>query len=129
MKRALKNVATVVLCMCLLCFNYVKVDSAVVQKAEETSTEEVVTAKIMVPEEQVMENIARGILDGEVVGNGVRLRAKASTSATVLELMYNGESVRVNTSGTVNKNGIKWYYVKRVKTGTWGYADSEFILY
>lgn len=55
--------------------------------------------------------------------NGVRLRSAPNTSATVLELMYEGEYVFVD----LNKNIAGWYYLQRFKTGTWGYASSLYI--
>ena len=58
-----------------------------------------------------------------VEGDGVRLRAKPSTNSTILELMYNGELVYINYKKV--KSG--WYYVKRAKTGTWGWASSNYI--
>lgn len=131
MKKILKRIVAGALCVCMLSATNVqaKTMNQTKEVADKTSSEEMVIAQVVVPEEEVMQNIARGILAGEVVGNGVRLREKASSTSTVLELMYDGEAVKVNTSETVDKNGKKWYYVKRVKTGTWGYANSDYIVY
>ncbi len=66
--------------------------------------------------------------NGEVMDNGVRLRKEPSTSATILELMYKGEAVHINiTISTSGPSG--WYYLKRLKTGTWGWAKADFIYY
>lgn len=65
--------------------------------------------------------------NGEVMDNGVRLRNKASTSGTILELMYKGEAVSVNITISTTVSG--WYYLKRLKTGTWGWAKADYIYY
>ncbi len=64
---------------------------------------------------------------GTVIDNGVRLRASASTSGTVKELMYYGETVTVFSS-TVS-GGLVWYAVTRAKTGTSGWACADYIHY
>lgn len=63
--------------------------------------------------------------NGDVSDNGVRLRSAASTSATILELMYSGETVCINYGVSTGTNG--WYYLQRTKTGTWGWASSSYI--
>ena len=65
--------------------------------------------------------------NGEVTENGVRLRKKPSTSGTVLELMYKGEGVYVEYTTSTTVSG--WYYLKRLKTGTWGWASSTCIYF
>lgn len=60
---------------------------------------------------------------GHVVGDGVKLRKSASSSGTVLELMYYGEVVKVDKSKAVGN----WYYLTRSKTGTKGYASKDYI--
>lgn len=61
---------------------------------------------------------------GNVVADGVKLRKTASSSGTVLELMYYGEVVKVDRS----KSTTNWYYLTRSKTGTKGYASKDYIL-
>lgn len=61
---------------------------------------------------------------GEVIGDGVKLRRTASSTGTVLELMYYGEIVRIDPAKIKND----WYYVTRVKTGTKGYASKKYII-
>lgn len=63
--------------------------------------------------------------NGEVVANGVRLRVLPSSSSTVLELMYDGEAVCISYSVSSGYSG--WYYLERLKTGTWGWASSAYI--
>ncbi len=128
MKRFFKGIVASALCVSLLCSAGVKAES-VNQPTENSNSEELIIAEIAVPEETVMTNVSRIITNGEVDGNGVRLRAKASSSASVLELMYDGEAVGVNPDKTVTKSGTKWYYLKRMKTGTWGYANASYIIY
>lgn len=67
--------------------------------------------------------LARSLEDGIVTGDGVRLRKDASANATVLEAMEKNERVIVNTSKTKGK----WRYVKRVKTGTWGWMNTDYL--
>ena len=58
---------------------------------------------------------------GKVMGDGINLRLEPSTSAAILEQMYNGEYVSIlgKSSG--------WYHLKRLKTGTVGWAASKYI--
>ena len=131
MNRVLKSIMAGALCLGLLCSVGVNAEAAesVNKVVESSGSTEMTMAEITIPEEVVMANVARVASNGEVDGNGVRLREKASATATVLELMYNGESVYVNRSKSVIKGNTLWYYLKRIKTGTWGYADSDFITY
>lgn len=62
---------------------------------------------------------------GTVTGNGVRLRS-VPDSGTVLELMYQGETVHVDKELTMESSSGS-YYLKRDKTGTVGYADNHYI--
>lgn len=64
--------------------------------------------------------------NGNIVGNGVRLRKSPSVNATILELMYNNEAVCINYTKSSQASG-KWLYVKRVKTGTWGWVKSTYV--
>lgn len=82
-----------------------------------------VTARVQIPEEEVYSNVSRSLADGIVTGSGVRLRKKPSTSATILELMNNGEYVNIEWG----MNTAKWYYLQRIKTGTYGYASKDYI--
>lgn len=127
MKRVVKSVIAGILGVSLLCS--VNAKAEVTKQASEVSSEELVAAEIVVPKDVVMQNVARVIANGEVDGYGVRLRKNPSSSATVLELMYDGENVYVNIGKSVVKNGTLWYYLKRMKTGTWGYANGDYILY
>lgn len=65
--------------------------------------------------------VIRASANGKVTGDGVRLRSNPSTSATILEKMYRGEYVWIQylNSG--------WYYIQRIKTGTWGWVSSSYI--
>lgn len=65
---------------------------------------------------------------GLISGNGVNLRATASFNGTILESMYQDETVYINykkSSGYVN--GYRWLYVKRAKTGTIGYVYEKYV--
>lgn len=64
--------------------------------------------------------------NASVTGDGVRLRKKPSKSAAILELMYKGEPVLINYTKSSKGKGT-WYYVKRMKTGTWGWVCRKYI--
>lgn len=61
--------------------------------------------------------------NAEVIGDGIALRREPSLSADILERLYDGELVRVDFS----KHNNDWVYLKRLKTGTWGWAAQEYI--
>ncbi len=64
--------------------------------------------------------------NASIVGNGVRLRKRPNVDATILELMYNNESVCINYTKS-GETGGRWFYVKRVKTGTWGWVKHNYV--
>lgn len=110
------------------------------------STNQVVSAKNKAVEKNCKEeagNIQLGVVtsDGEismtaglysanpngyVVGDGVRLRKGPSLTSTVLELMDKGEVVSINVDKSQLSKG--YFYVKRLKTGTRGYASTKYII-
>ncbi len=108
------------------------------------STYQVVSAKSKAVEGNCKEetgNIQLGIVtsDGEISttaelysaslnGNvdGVRLRKGPSLTSTVLELMDKGEVVSINVDKSQLSKG--YFYVKRLKTGTRGYASTKYII-
>lgn len=61
--------------------------------------------------------------DGVVSGDGVRLRREPNFDSTIIELMYFGEMVKID----LDNSTTTFYYVERVKTGTKGYANAEYI--
>nr|MBP3598119.1 SH3 domain-containing protein [Eubacterium sp.] len=67
--------------------------------------------------------------NGNVEGSGVRLRKLPKSNATVLELMYNKETVRINYTKSSTVASGNWYYVKRIKTGTWGWVNYKYLLH
>lgn len=64
--------------------------------------------------------------NAEVAGNGVRLRNNPNTNSKILELMYSGELVWIDWS-KYGKGGLEWFYVQRLKTGTYGWVNKEYI--
>lgn len=60
---------------------------------------------------------------GKVTDNGVRLRRGHNVNSDVLELMYQGEKVKI----IERLPGEKWYKVIRLKTGAEGYVSSKYI--
>lgn len=61
--------------------------------------------------------------DGTVVADGVNLRKEPNTSSTILEKMYWGEQVLID----LDNSTMTFYAIKRVKTGTYGYASRDYI--
>lgn len=64
--------------------------------------------------------------NGQITTDGVRLRVKPSTSATVLELMYEGETVWINGNKEAEGGG-SWLYIQRIKTGTFGWVAKDYV--
>lgn len=65
---------------------------------------------------------------GYITGDGVRLRKAPKSTATVLELMSKNEVVVIDYAATnVGCTTGKWFYVKRVKTGTWGWVNTNYL--
>lgn len=128
MRKLKKGIALFIVGVSLFTVGYSSASAAGRQEeVADNSSEGLVLAEVVVPQEEVFAVVTRATTGGTVDGDGVRLRASASSGATVLELMYNKESVAVDKGASVSKNGVLWYYLKRVKTGTWGYADSDYI--
>lgn len=61
--------------------------------------------------------------NGTVTGNGVNLRREPNTNSTILEKMYWGEQVIID----LDNSTMTFYAVKRVQTGTKGYASRDYI--
>lgn len=131
MKLCKKKLFVAVFCACaFLAMNTrANADSTTGGVQQNQMNEELVKAEISIPKEEVMNTVSIIIANGAVEGDGVRLRKKPSSSAAVLELMYNGEGVFVDISESVKKNGVLWYNIRRAKTGTWGYTNSAYIDY
>lgn len=62
--------------------------------------------------------------DGEITGDGVRLRSGPSSTSSILEVMYNGELVILR--GLSNPN---WPKIKRCKTSTVGYVSKKYVVF
>lgn len=60
-------------------------------------------------------------------GNGVRLR-KSPVNGTILELMYDGESILIDDE-VYDPNYSAWIYVKRIKTGTKGWMEWSYFVH
>lgn len=65
--------------------------------------------------------------NGNIVGEGVRLRKLPKKTATILELMSNKETVCINYTKSASESNGNWYYVKRVRTGTWGWVNHQYL--
>ena len=61
--------------------------------------------------------------NGTVVGDGGNLRKEPNTSSTILEKMYWGEQVLID----LDNSTMTFYAIKRVKTGTSGYASRQYV--
>ncbi len=62
-----------------------------------------------------------------VNGNGVRLRQEGWTGGAVLELMYDGE--KISYYPDIFGSDPEYNYMKRIKTGTYGYVDHHYTRY
>ena len=59
---------------------------------------------------------------GNCTGNGVNIRASASTSSTILGVLYSGDSIEIIQNST---NG--WYKVRYNTSGEYGYVSDSFL--
>lgn len=111
-------------CLCLVCAFPINVQAQTLNSESEETEHEYVTGKVMI-------NTSRALGDpnADVYGDGVRLRSGPSTSYSILELMYNGEYVSIDFTTSYRQSNGTWYYVKRIKTGTWGWAKADYIFY
>jgi hypothetical protein len=95
--------------------------------------DEIVEATIQIDMQQEINMIdiqysTASYIGGVVVGNGIALRTGPGASNTILERMYNKEKVKVNlTKSNRECPSGRWYYLQRTKTGTWGWASTEYI--
>lgn len=98
---------------------------------ENSTNDEIVEATIQINQEVNMIDMrysAADFVGGIVAGNGIALRTGPAVGNTILERMYNKEKVKVNLTKSNKEcpNG-RWYYLQRTKTGTWGWASTEYI--
>lgn len=63
-------------------------------------------------------------ITGEITGNGVRIRKTASTSGTVLGLLYRGDVITVHRFFT-NSSG-EWAFITTSK-GIVGYVSADYV--
>lgn len=67
-------------------------------------------------------------IESTVVADGVRLR-RTPIDGTILELMYKGEKVLIDSENLYEQIGNAWMHVQRVQTGTIGYCDAHYVGY
>lgn len=133
MRRNRKNLLKL-FCSMILCASFIMNMSFITEaKGIEGSAEEIssneenfVYARVVISED----SRSYGDYNGEVDGDGVRLRSAPSTSATILELMYNRDLVLVDfRTSREGDPSCQWLYVQRNKTKTWGWVKDEYIYY
>ena len=134
MRRSwLKNGVCFVMAVIFTCMLFVPytAEAADSDSDEETVASSVTEIEIISYDETNRRSLAilstsKKSANGEINGNGVRLRAKPSTSASVLELMYDGEKIWIDWDkyGTA---GLSWYYIQRIKTGTYGWTSASYV--
>lgn len=124
-KVNLKVISCFLVCVCLLCVFHVDVHAQTADIQQSDTSEEYVTARV------VIGNTSRALGDpnADVEGDGVRLRSGPSQDYAVLELMYNGEYVSIDFTTSYKHSNGAWYYVKRIKTGRWGWVKADNIYY
>ena len=65
---------------------------------------------------------------GVVNANGVRIRSSASSTATVLGLLYKGTEVEISDSaGRIYKDGLWWIYVLPISSSPTGWVAEKYI--
>ena len=129
-KKLLKLFCSMILCASFIMnMSFITEAKGVEGGAEEISSneEDFAYARIVFSEE---DDWVYGDYNGEVDGDGVRLRSAPSTNSTILELMYNRDLVLVDfrTSRDVDPSN-QWLYVRRYKTMTWGWVKEDYIYY
>ncbi len=65
--------------------------------------------------------------NGNIIDDGVRLRKAPNKNSAILELLYNGETVVINYTKSFQESNGTWFYLKRVKTGTWGWVNRKYV--
>ena len=78
---------------------------------------------IILPTKKVERQVRAFDMQGIVIGDGVRSRSSASSTSTVLEVMYSGERVWIDSS----YNNADWYRIIRKSTGRTGYVSWDYI--
>lgn len=126
MRKITKRVVGLLLALTLMAAQAALIGAAELPQAQ-SQQDEIITADT----EELGDDYVYGIVQPSktrsiVLEEGVRLRSGPSTSYSVLELMYSGEQVLIDRKTSSQVSG--WYYLKRVKTGTWGWASSSYIL-
>lgn len=130
-KRILKLFCSMILCACFIMnMSFIAEAKGIEDGAEEISSNEegFKYARVIFDTDSTVDSDPE--YNGEVDGDGVRLRSAPSTDSTILELMYNRDLVYVDfaTSRRVDRTR-EWLYVRRNKTMTWGWAKDEYIYY
>ena len=127
MRRIRKRVVGLVLALTLLAAEAVLVSAADLPGVQARQQDEGTTSNDSNPGEGFEYGVVQTPKTRSlVVEDGVRLRQGPSTSAPVLELMYCGETVLIDRTTSSKVPG--WYYLKRLSTGTWGWASSDYIM-
>ncbi|MFR3472118.1 MAG: SH3 domain-containing protein [Roseburia faecis] len=118
MKKTIKNIVVCLLIMfAVIESNGISVNAAESIKAEHEETNYAIG--YLVPTTSTYSFTE----EGGVATDGLRLRKEPSFDSTILELMYFGEVVKID----LDKSTMTFYYVERVKTGTKGYANTQYI--
>lgn len=114
--KLIRNIS-IITCCCLMFFQ-----STTAQAAEVNTVRDIfklATNNISI--------LASNSANASVSGNGVRLRTSPSTSGTILELMYDNEELSIDFTKSWNESNGTWFYVQRLKTGTWGWVSRDYI--
>lgn len=123
--KSIQVVCCLLVCISSLCLFQINAQAQTVDTEISEATGEYVTARVVINDT----SRALGDPNASVSGDGVRLRSGPSIDYTILEVMYNGEYVSINFTKSFTESNGSWFYVKRIKTGTWGWVKSDFIAY
>lgn len=123
-RKSFKRVMCLMVCIIALIANVSGVKAAEVKLNQLNDMQSgMVLATICIPEEMLLTDSP----NGDIVDNGVRLRKAPNTSSTVLELMYEGEYVYIDYKTSFSGSNGTWFYVTRIKTGTKGWVNRDYV--
>lgn len=128
LRRKIKILGCFIMCAFLVFVLNVSAYAQTVKVQENITTDDkYVTARVIIG--NGTSTSSNSDANADVNADGVRLRSGPSQDYSVLELMYYGEYVRIDFTTSYSQSDGTWYYVKRIKTGTWGWVKAEYIYY
>lgn len=128
-KKCIKTLCLLITSLLIGCPNIVFAEETTNSQKESNSIQQQYEFEIIsndIDNNRSLAKITTHTVNGEINNNGVRLRSAPSTSATILELMYDGELVWIDWDA-YGTGGLNWHRVQRIKTGTYGWVSKEYV--